>query len=121
MTENKQLVVDYLTAISGRSKPQVVLDRYITDPALKAHIQFFENAFPEYELIADELLKEDNKVAVRGTVRGVHAGEMMGIAPSGKEISISMIFIYEIEKRKILTHWMIADNLGLLQQLGVIQ
>ncbi|NQT27752.1 ester cyclase [candidate division KSB1 bacterium] len=121
MTKNKRLVLEYLKAISGKPKPQTVLDQYIADPDLKAHILFFESAFPEYELIAEELLEEGNKVAIRGTVRGVHGGEMMGIAPSGKQISVSLMLIHEIEKSKILNHWMIADNFALMQQLGVIQ
>lgn len=121
MSELKEIVNEYIEAISGKPKTEEVLDKYITDHELKEHIRFFENAFPEYELIADELLQEGNKVVIRGTVRGVHNGELMGIPATGKEVSVSLMLIYEMENNKIKNHWMVADNFALMQQLGVVK
>lgn len=121
MSDQKNVVNEYIAAISGKPKTEDVLDKYITDPELKEHIRFFEDAFPEYELFADELIEEGNKVVIRGTVRGVHNGELMGIPATGKEISISLMLIYEMENDKIKNHWMVADNFALMQQLGVVK
>ena len=121
MMTYKELVQEYLHAISGKPKTDALMDKYITDPQLKEHIRFFESAFPEYELIGDDLIQEGNKVAVRATFRGVHRGDLMGIAPTGKDVSISLMLIYEIENNKIVNHWMVADQFALMQQLGVVK
>ena len=121
MNDVKEFIRKYGEAINGKPKPEKVLDEYIADPDLKAHIRFFESAFPEYELIFDEVIVEGNKAAVSGTVRGVHKGELMGIPATGKEIAVSLMLIYYVENNKIVKHFMVADNFALMQQLGVVQ
>ncbi len=44
----------------------------------------------------------------------------MGIAPTGKQVAFSLMLIYRIADSKIVEHWMNADQLGLMQQLGVV-
>ncbi|MCE7989274.1 MAG: hypothetical protein DYG89_49610 [Caldilinea sp. CFX5] len=44
----------------------------------------------------------------------------MGIAPTGKPVTIEIALIYHIENGKIVDHWMLADQLTMLQQIGVI-
>lgn len=117
---NRTLIEAYFIALSGKPKPETVVNEYVTDPDLKQHIQFFEAAFPNYELIADDLVAEGDKVAVRATFRGTHRGDFMGIAPTGKAVSISLMLFYRIAEGKIAEHWMNADQLSLMQELGAI-
>jgi predicted ester cyclase len=117
---NKQFVVDYLEALSGKPKPANVISRYVDDVALQEHIEMFEAAFPQYELLVDEILAEGDLVAVRTTFRGVHAGEFQGIAPTGKTVTIPVMLIYRVRESKIVEHWLNADALSLLQQLGAL-
>ena len=121
MANYKEFILEYMHAISGNTKTDALMDKYISDPQLKAHIRFFEDAFPMYELISDDLIEEGGKVAVRATFHGVHQGDLMGIAPTGKEVSISLMLIYEIDNDKIVNHWMVADQFALMQQLGVVK
>lgn len=121
MSNNKKFIEEYIHSLSGEYKTEELLDKYISDPELKELIRFFENAFPKYELSIDDLLEEGNKVCLRSTIRGVHKGELIGIPATGKEILTSLIVIYEIEDNKISNHWMVADNFGLMQQLGVVK
>jgi predicted ester cyclase len=44
----------------------------------------------------------------------------MGIAPTGKRVSIGLIDILRLERGKVVEHWSVVDNLGMLQQLGVV-
>jgi len=71
-------------------------------------------------LIAEDMIAEGDKVVLRSTFRGTHKGDLMGIAPTGKQVTMPLILIYRIADDKIVEHWMQADALGLLQQLGVI-
>ena len=119
-TQNKQFIERYLAAMSGNPKPADVVQLYVDDKVLEEHIAIFEAAFPGYELIAEDLVAEGDKVAVRATARGRHLGEFNGIPASGNEFSIPLMLIYRIANGRIVEHWMTADSLGLLQQLGVV-
>jgi predicted ester cyclase len=44
----------------------------------------------------------------------------MGIAPTGKPVIISAIEINRISDGQVAEHWVILDQLGLVQQLGVL-
>ena len=118
--DNKTFIRRYFEAISGKDKATAVVNRYVTDEELKHHIAFYEAAFPNYELIAEDMIAEGDKVVVRSTFRGTHKGDLMGIAPTGKQVTMPLILIYRIADDKIVEHWMQADALGMLQQLGVI-
>ena len=117
---NKTLIRRYFEALSGKDKATAVVNRYVTDEELKHHIAFYEAAFPNYELIAEDLIAEGDKVVVRSTFRGTHKGDLMGIAPTGKQVTMPSILIYRLVDDKIVEHWMQADALGMMQQLGVI-
>lgn len=112
----------YFTAISGQEKPLELLEEYIapSDQALIDHIAMFEAGFPLYELIADDVVAEGDVVAVRATFRGVHDGEFAGLEPTGIEVEIPLMLFYRIEDGLIAEHWMVADSMGLMQQLGVL-
>mgnify|MGYP006296516935 CR=1 FL=1 len=120
--ENKQFMNQYLGALSGKPKPAEIVNKYVadSDQDLKNHIAMFEAAFPKYELIAEDMVAEGDKVAVRATFRGIHKGNFVGIAPTSKEVTASGMLIYRIADGKIVEHWMNFDQMSLMQQLGVI-
>ena len=118
--DNKTFISRYFEALSGKDKATAAVNRYVTDEELKHHIALYEAAFPNYELIAENMIAEGDKVVVRSTFRGTHKGDLMGIAPTGKQVTMPLILIYRIADDKIVEHWMQADALGMLQQLGVI-
>ncbi len=117
---NKTLVARYFNALSGNEKPEAVVDEYVDDLELKEHVELFEASFPKYELIADDMVAEDDKVTVRATFRGKHTAEFFGIPATNKEVTVPLMLIYRIADDKIVEHWMNADQLGLMQQLGAI-
>jgi len=111
----------YLDAISGKDKPRALQDVYIadSDEELKDHIMFFEASFPHYEVIADDMIAEGDKVAVLARFRGAHNGELLGIAPTGKEVDVPFAITYRLAGGKIVQHWMSFDRMALMEQLGV--
>jgi predicted ester cyclase len=117
--ENKDLVRRYLAELSGKDKPAEIVDKYVADEELKQHIAVFEAAFTRYELIADDLFAEGDRVAVRAIFKGHHNGELMGIPPTGKTVSLPVLLIYRVANGKIVDHWMSVDRLQLMEQLGV--
>jgi len=118
--ENKQFVRRYLEAINGKPKTESVMRLFIADDPLIQHIQVAEEAFPLYYLDVDEIVAEGDLVSVRGKVRGVHQGPFMGIPASGKPVDFAIFITYKVQGGKIVDHWMLTDNMTLMQQIGAV-
>ena len=50
----------------------------------------------------------------------MHKGDLNGIPPTFKEVNIPFTIRYTIENNKITSHWILADQMAMMQQLGVI-
>ena len=118
--KNKEFIVAYFNAISGVTKTRELVERYVSDHGLVEHIEFFDTVFPKYELFVDEMTAEGNRVVVRARVKGTHEGELNGIPPTYRSIEFAFAIGYEIENGKISHHWLIADQMALMEQLGVL-
>ncbi len=86
----------------------------------KAFITAFRNAFPDIHFTIGDLFGEGGKVAARWKFTGTHKGELMGVPPTGVHITVTGINIYHFREGKISEFWATLDDLGMLQQLGVI-
>ena len=117
--ENVATVRDYFAAISGKDKPAATLNAYVSDEELKKHVVFLESAFPHYVLVSEDVVAQDDKVAVRARFQGTHTGDLMGIGPTGKSVDVPFIIIYRIAGGRIAEHWLSIDQMELLKQLGV--
>ncbi|MCL4302991.1 MAG: ester cyclase [Anaerolineae bacterium] len=80
----------------------------------------FRAAFPDLQDTVADQVAEGEKVVTRIISRGTHQGELMGIPPTGKQITVTGIAIDRITEGRIVERWAQADQLGILQQLGVI-
>ena len=77
-------------------------------------------AFPDLHVDVNDLIAEGEKLVTRYSVHGTHKGDLMGIPPTGKEVSITGTAIDRFENGLSVEHWEIIDQVGLMQQLGVI-
>ena len=118
--KNKEFIINYFNALSGVAKTRELMEKYITDEALISHGEIFEAAFPNYEVVADEMTAEGNRVIVKARTKGTHLGEFAGIPPTYKTVDFPFVICYEIKNEKIVSHWMLADKMNLMEQLGVI-
>ena len=109
-----------LEAHSGKDKTPELIDEFFAGEEFKQSIAFMEATFPRYGISLKDILAEGDKVVIRGTFRGTHKGELMGLAPTGKDVTMPIIVTYRIANDKIVKGWVSADQLGLMQQLGVI-
>jgi hypothetical protein len=118
--QNKEFIIRYFNAVSGFFKTRELLEQYTTDEELIGHIIFFDTVFPQYEIFADEMTAEGNRVVVRARIKGVHEGEFNGLLPTHRNVEFSFVVSYEIENGKITHHWLIADQMALMEQLGAM-
>lgn len=77
-------------------------------------------AFPDIHFTIEDQIAEGDRVVTRWTARATHTGEFQGIPPTGKQGRLTGIDIDRIANGKVVECWPNADELGLLQQLGVI-
>jgi steroid delta-isomerase-like uncharacterized protein len=80
-----------------------------------------KRAFNDLSRSVEDLVAEGDKVVVRITARGTHTGEYQGLPGTGKITKITGIAIRRVLDGKIVEEWVITDQLGLLQQIGIIK
>ena len=88
---------------------------------VKQIVKMFRSAFPDLRLTVEGIIAEGDIVAVRVVSHGTHKGELMGIAPTGRTITMNEQHWVRVANGKIVEHWGVEDNLGMMQQLGVMQ
>ena len=88
--------------------------------AYKQFLSMYMTAFPDLLFTVEDMIAEGDTVVARFTTRGTHQGNLMGIPPTGKQMSGTGMFIDQIVNGKGIEQWFNTDDLGLLQQLGVI-
>jgi predicted ester cyclase len=62
-------------------------------------------AFPDLRVDVFDQIAEGDKVTTRKTLRGTHRGELLGIAPTGKEVAIDVIDIVRLRDGRYVEHW----------------
>jgi ketosteroid isomerase-like protein len=106
---------DCVLHMSGLPTPGPVRGRQAFKHLFAAYLAAFAfHSMPEF------LVAEGDLVVVRETYRLTHQGEFQGIAPTGKDVSVTGTEIYRIVDGMFVEQWVEADMLGLLQQLGVV-
>jgi len=88
--------------------------------AYKQLLSVYLTAFPDLQFTIEDMIAEGDTVVVRYTTRGTHQGNFRGIPPTGKQVSGTGMFIDRLVNGKAVEQWINGDDLGLLQQLGVI-
>ena len=116
--KNKEFVLEYFNALNGKEKTLEIMRQYISDEVLIEHIIFFDSVFPKYEMTIDEITGDGNRVTVRSRLKGKHEGVFGDIQPTFRDVEMPFVVGYEIENRMIISHWLIADQLTLMEQLG---
>jgi predicted ester cyclase len=59
------------------------------------------------------------RVILYGRFKGTHLGELNGIAPTYKAVELPLAVGYKIENNKVVDHWLVINQMVLMEQLGV--
>ncbi len=88
---------------------------------IKAFVRRFRSAFPDIHFEIDYLLADGDKVVGAFTINGTHLGELQGIPPTGKHVTLKAIDIWRFENGKIAERCIaVADVFAMFQQLEVL-
>jgi len=92
----------------------------LTKEGFKQLGQLILSAFTGGVATVEDMIADGDKVVSRLTFRGTHTGDLMGIPPTGKSVTISETIIDQIADGKIVESWRLFDQMTMMQQLGVI-
>ena len=86
----------------------------------KKRATLYRTAFPDLRLTIEDLIAEGDTVMARWSCHGTHKGDLNGIAPTGKQFTISGMTVARLVNGKLSEGYVNWDALGLMQQLGVV-
>jgi steroid delta-isomerase-like uncharacterized protein len=87
---------------------------------VRALLGMFHQAFPDLHITVDDILGEGDRVAVRTTARGTHQGALGALPATGKQVAVPAILFFRIAGGKVVDRWEVFDQMGMMQQLGVL-
>ena len=90
------------------------------DAVKRVYLAWFA-AFPDFAQTMDDPLIDGERAAQFGLASGVHTGDFMGLAPTGKPFRFPIAHFYAIRDGHILHERRLYDFTGLLVQLGVLK
>ena len=84
------------------------------------YMDFVRAAFPDFTNTIEEVIAEDDRAFARLTYTGTHAGEIFGLAPTGRRVKYVGAAVFRFsggEPARIRAVWVLGDVYGLLRQL----
>jgi predicted ester cyclase len=110
---NDLLAADFVARTPGAPEPQ----------SREWHLQGirgFNSAFSNRDFTVEEMVVDDDVVATRTVMRGVHTGEWQGHAPTGKPIEAIGLTIERVRDGKLVERWFSFDVARVMQELGLV-
>ena len=86
---------------------------------LKAAIARVNAALSDVSMTVEDMVAEDDRVAVRLMSRARQTGELMGMPPTGRSYEIEEMHLFRLADGRIAEHWHVADLASMRRQLGV--
>lgn len=130
-TENKELLGRYLARVWEHHDLDALDD--LLSPTFARHVaaslppldrtaqrtrlEGFREAFPDVTIEVEDVVAEDDRIAFRSTMRGTHLGEFLGIAPTGRTITVGLVDIVRVEEGRFAEQWGGPDLFDLVRQL----
>jgi steroid delta-isomerase-like uncharacterized protein len=86
----------------------------------KENVSTYRAAYSDARITVDDQIAEGDKVATRWTARGKHDGDLMGVAATGKQVTVSGLTFSRLANGKVVEGYTNWDTFGMMQQLGVV-
>ena len=134
-TENKALVQRWFDEVWNRGRAEAIDELLAPDSivhglgtgdmrgaaAFKPFHAAYRDAFPNIRIRIDDMVAEGDKVAFRWTGTGSHRGSSLGFAATNRNVQFQGMGIIRVHNGKLVEGWNTFDQLGMLQQLGIVQ
>ena len=84
----------------------------------KGFVTALLNAFPDIHYTVDDSLQVGNRASVRWSATATHTGDLFGLAPTQKKVTMIGITFFRVENDQVAELWDVWDNAGLVEQLS---
>ena len=86
----------------------------------KEVIRTLRGWFPDFHMRVEDVAAVGGEVWARFRATGTNSGSLMHRPPTGKKMVIDVIDIAKFKDGKIVEHWGVPDQLGMMLQLGLL-
>ena len=130
--QNKAVVKRYWDGKFNQRRPEILEELQIPEvqyhsPSMQLNgIEEYKQAYNMYlsalhdtQLTIEEMIAEGNKVMSRVSVKCTHKGELEGLPPTGKTLTVHLFTVFRLVGGKIAEEWELLDELGMMHQLGM--
>ncbi len=116
-------------ALAQWADPALNHGRPAPHPVMRAILADILTTFPDLDFAVEDLVASGASVVARcrfaGTHRGtgrlpINGGLMMGVAPTGRAMTVQHMHWYVLRDGRIAEHWANRDDVGMMQQLGLM-
>jgi steroid delta-isomerase-like uncharacterized protein len=86
----------------------------------RASVVMMRTGFPDFRNPIDFVVAEDDIAVSYGRMTGTHSGDLMGMPATGQTIDLPTIGILRFANGSAVERWGLADNMAMMQQLGLL-
>lgn len=86
----------------------------------KQRVTLYRSAFPDLQFTIEDEVAEGDTVVIRWSSRGTHSGDLAGIAPTGKRVTVTGTSIVRFADDKMAEGWIHWDARSMFEQLGIV-
>ena len=86
----------------------------------EAFARAFYAGCPDIRHTLDDVFASGDRLAVRFTIRGTHTGNLFGIPPSGRSVTIVANVLRRVQDGRVAELRGVFDEAGMLRQIGVL-
>ena len=136
--ENKALVRRWFEEVWNKGRAEAINEMFAEDgvahglsdaggeslrgpEGFRPFFRSFRDAFPDIEVVVEDVIAEGDKLAARCSVRAKHQGDTLGFRATGRPIEITGMTFARVRGGKIVEAWNNFDFMTLFQQLGAVE
>lgn len=96
--------------------PRVVRGR----AELKEAVRLYRNAFPDLNVVIEDMVSSGDLVTTRWRASGTHRGDLLGLRPTGRRSEVTGLDLARIREGRVREEWQEWNEASMLRQLGVL-
>ena len=118
-TGDMAAVADAIAPDYRRHQPNMVMP-VESEKDLEQLIGMYRAGIPDLDIRVQHIVAEGDWVVTRVLVKGTHTGELAGIPATGRSLDFTASDFFQMSDGQVIESWHNVDDLGLLQQIGII-
>lgn len=116
-SRNKALMRRIYEEMWNQNRVSVAREIFERPEGVERFVREFLISFPDLRHMVQEMIAEEDRVAVRFAAHGTHTGPWMDFAPTGIAVHYTGVTVARIADDKIIEHHTWWDKAGLREQI----